>query len=68
MNEQDHAMDDQLSKMKSFFEAKVKAEPENTEAWRELAQVKMMEGDIGGAENDCIECLRLAGPAPVNGP
>ena len=52
-------MNDQLSKMKSFLAAKVKAEPENAEAWRELAQVKMMEGDIGGAENDCIECLRL---------
>ena len=51
-------MDSQLSTMKSFLEAKVKAEPGNAEAWSELAQVKMMEGDIGGAENDCIECLR----------
>ena len=55
---EDKAMDSQLSTMKSFLEAKVKAEPGNAEAWSELAQVKMMEGDIGGAENDCIECLR----------
>ncbi len=59
MNEQDQTRNAQLAEMKSFLEAKVKAEPGNAEAWRELAQVKMMEGDIGGAENDCIECLRL---------
>lgn len=47
MNEQDQTRDAQLAEMKSFLEAKVKAEPENAEAWRELAQVKMMEGDIG---------------------
>jgi cytochrome c-type biogenesis protein CcmH/NrfG len=57
MNEQDQTRDAQLAEMKSFLAAKVKAEPENAEAWRELAQVKMMEGDIGGAENDCIKSL-----------
>ena len=59
MNTQKESINAQLAEMKSFLAAKVKAEPENAEAWRELAQVKMMEGDIGGAENDCIECLRL---------
>ena len=49
-----------LNEMKSVLEARVKAQPENAEAWRELAQVKMMLGDIDGAENDCIECLRIA--------
>jgi len=48
-----------LDDMKSVLEARVKAQPENAEAWRELAQVKMMLGDIDGAENDCIECLRI---------
>ena len=51
--------------MKSVLEARVKAQPENAEAWRELAQTKMMLGDIDGAENDCIECLRLE---PANAP
>ena len=48
-----------LEEMKSVLEARVKAQPESAEAWRELAQVKMMLGDIDGAENDCIECLRI---------
>ncbi len=52
-------MDEQLNRMREVLAAKVKTEPGNAGAWRELAQVKMMEGDIGGAENDCIECLRL---------
>lgn len=30
-------MDEQLRKMREVLEAKVKAEPENAEAWRELA-------------------------------
>ena len=58
-------MNEQLSKMKAAIEARVKAEPGNADAWRELAQVKMMLGDIDGAENDCIECLRID---PNNGP
>ena len=58
-------MNEQLSKMKAAIEARVKAEPGNAGAWRELAQVKMMLGDIDGAENDCIECLRID---PNNGP
>lgn len=48
-----------LDEMKSVLEVRVKVQPENAEAWRELAQVKMMLGDIDGAENDCIECLRI---------
>lgn len=52
-------VDEQLGRMKATLEARVKAEPGNAEAWRELAQVKMMKGDISGAEDDCIECLRL---------
>ena len=52
--------------MKSGLEARVKAQPESAEAWRELAQVKMMLGDIDGAENDCIECLRID-PKNVSG-
>ena len=40
-----------LEEMKSVLEARVKAQPESAEAWRELAQVKMMLGDIDGAEN-----------------
>ena len=35
-------MDALLSKMKTAIEARVKAEPGNAGAWRELAQVKMM--------------------------
>ena len=45
--------------MKAAIEARLKAEPRNADAWRELAQVKMMLGDVAGAENDCIECLRI---------
>lgn len=52
-------MDEQLNKMRAVLEARLKAEPGNAEAWRELAEVKMMSGDIASAENDCIECLRL---------
>ena len=48
-----------LAKMKAVLEARVKAEPTNADAWRELAQVKMMAGDAEGAENDCIESLRI---------
>ena len=33
-----------LNEMKRILEAQVKAEPRNAEAWRELAQVKMMLG------------------------
>ena len=54
-----------LDEMKSILEARVKSQPGNAEAWRELAQTKMMLGDIDGAENDCIECLRLE---PTNAP
>ncbi len=54
-----------LDEMKSILESRVKSQPENAEAWRELAQVKMTLGDIDGAENDCIECLRLD---PKNAP
>ena len=32
------------NKMKGILESQVKAEPQNAEAWRELAQVKMMFG------------------------
>jgi Tfp pilus assembly protein PilF len=48
-----------LDEMKSVLEERVKSQPANAGAWRELAQVKMMLGDIDGAENDCIECLRI---------
>ena len=58
-------MNEQLSEMKAAIEARVRAEPGNAGAWRELAQVKMMLGDVDGAENDCIECLRID---PNNGP
>ena len=51
--------DNPLIKMKTALEARVKAEPKNADAWRELAQVKMMLGDAEGAENDCIESLRI---------
>ncbi len=71
-NKEDHSGNAQgaspasrLDEMKSVLEARVKAQPENAEAWRELAQTKMMLGDIDGAENDCIECLRLE---PANAP
>ena len=47
-------MDEQLRKMREVLETRLKAEPGNAEAWRELAEVKMMSGDIAGAENDCI--------------
>ena len=40
-------MDERLNKMKEVLEVRLKAE------------VKMMSGNIAGAENDCIECLRL---------
>ena len=58
-------MNDRLNKMKSILEAQVKNEPRNAEAWRELAQVKMMLGDIDGAVDDLIECLTIE---PTNGP
>ena len=58
-------MKDRLNKMKGLLEAQVKAEPRNAEAWRELAQVKMMLGDIDDAVDDLIECLRIN---PMNGP
>ena len=54
-----------LDEMKSILEARVKSQPGNAEAWRELAQTKMMLGDVDGAENDCIECLHLE---PANAP
>ncbi len=44
-------MNEQLSKMKVAIEARVKAEPGNANAWRELAQVKMMLGDVDGVCN-----------------
>ena len=56
-------MDEQLRKMREDLEARLKAEPGNADAWRELAEVKMMSGDVQGAENDCIECLK---PDPKN--
>ncbi len=54
-----NSMDNPLAKMKAAIEARLKAEPRNADAWRELAQVKMMLGDVAGAENDCIESLRI---------
>ena len=36
------SMNEQLSEMKAAIEARVRAEPGNAGAWRELAQVKMM--------------------------
>ena len=45
---------------------RVKSDPANPDAWRDLAQAKMMAGDIDGAEDDCIECLRL-NPQNVGG-
>ena len=45
---------------------RVKSNPANADAWRDLAQAKMMAGDIDGAEDDCIECLRL-NPQNVGG-
>ena len=45
---------------------RVKGNPANADAWRDLAQAKMMAGDIDGAEDDCIECLRL-NPQNVGG-
>ena len=56
----DAEMNNPLAKMKAAIEARLKAEPQNADAWRELAQVKMMLGDVAGAENDCIESLRIA--------
>ena len=41
------------------------AEPKNAEAWRDLAQAKLMGGDLGGAENDLITSLNLD-PKNVN--
>ena len=41
------ALDD--DELKAAIEARVKAEPGNANAWRELAQVKMMLGDVDGA-------------------
>ena len=52
-------MKKRLNEMKAMLEERVKAQPRNAETWRELAQVKMMLGDIEGAENDCIECLHI---------
>ena len=52
-------MDNPLTILKVAIEARLKAEPQNADAWRELAQVKMMLGDAAGAENDCIESLRI---------
>ncbi len=49
-----------MNDIKERMEARVKAEPGNPDAWRELAQVKMMLGDFDGAENDLIECLKIA--------
>ena len=51
-------MDNPLAQLKAAIEVRLKTEPRNADAWRELAQVKMMLGDGAGAENDCIECLR----------
>lgn len=57
--ERNTEMDNQLAQLKAAIEARLKAEPRNADAWRELAQVKMMLCDAAGAENDCIECLRI---------
>ena len=35
-------MDEELRKMKEVLEARLKDEPGNAEAWRELSEVKMM--------------------------
>lgn len=63
-------MDEQLSKMREVLEARLKAEPGNAEAWRELAEVKMMSGDADGAENGCltIHFPPLFGPCRTSSP
>ena len=51
--------DNQFEQLIRQMQERVKSDPANPDAWRDLAQAKMMAGDIDGAEDDCIECPRF---------
>lgn len=50
---------EQYSQFLRQLQDNVKSNPGSAEAWRDLAQLKMMGGDADGAVNDCLECLRI---------
>jgi len=50
----------ELLSIKAQAEKLTRDDPSNADAWRNLAQAKMMLGDFDGAIDDCVECLRLA--------
>jgi len=51
---------DELLAIKAQAEKLTRDDPSSADAWRNLAQAKMMLGDFDGAIDDCIECLRLS--------
>lgn len=57
--------EEQYREMLAAMAKRVEEHPDIAEAWRDLAQAKMMGGDFNGAIDDCIESLRLD-PKNVN--
>ena len=57
--------EEQYREMLAAMAKRVEEHPDIAEAWRDLAQAKMMGGDFDGAIDDCIESLRLD-PKNVN--
>ena len=51
--------EEQYREMLAAMAKRVEEHPDIAEAWRDLAQAKMMGGDFDGAIDDCIESLRL---------
>ncbi len=56
---------EEYTQMLEAMRKRTVAEPQNAEAWRDLAQAKLMGGDLEGAENDLITSLNLY-PQNVN--
>jgi len=56
---------EEYAQMLKAMRKRTVAEPQNAEAWRDLAQAKLMGGDLEGAENDLITSLNID-PKNVN--
>ena len=48
----DEMNNNQFEQLIRQMQDRVKSDPANADAWRDLAQAKMMAGDIDGAEDD----------------
>lgn len=53
--------EEQYKEMLAAMAKRVEEHPDLAEAWRDLAQAKMMGGDFDGAIDDCIESLSRSG-------